>query len=759
MLHKLKHKSVSEITYRAVKLVRKKIESLTFDAEAIHEELSRFSYHPSRESFLTFPQRRRFFFYESREKVRQVFLEKYPDEFQKSLDRAEQFYNLNFDFLGAQFNYNEKINWKADPLTGKEYPNCYYQFIDIFSNDENKDIKYVCEVNRHQYLIDLSKAYFLTKEDRYARKVIELFYDWVENNSYKIGVNWTCGLEVSVRAYSWIWSLYFLLDSDLVDERFLRTFFQNIYLHGKYLSENQSFYSSPYNHLVGETSALFVIGYLFPEFNYSRKWAYSAWKTLVSEMEKQFHPDGMSVEQASFYHYFSLGFYLQPLILKIQNGDHISQKVLDHLRYIFEFGKALTRPDGTTPAIGDIDDARSIYFNDPEHWDFRNFLALGALLFKSGELKYVAQKDWEDILWLFGVKGWEEFQKIQSVIPQQVTQHFRHSGYFVARSGWSFEDHFFWVDCGDISDGVFKDEVNSAAHGHADILNFEISAYGKNFIIDPGFHNYEGKLIWHKYFRETKAHNCLMIDQLGQATHGEGLMEWSRVAEPNNISIITQEDYSFFRGSHDAYRNLIGTPQHFRNILLLNQELWLIIDEVKGDGEHLIESFLHLAPCGVTMHPNHWCFSLDDVYLNAIFFGDKMEMEIKQGGEQVEEGWISPLYRTALPAPVVKFSWKGHLPFLHFMCFVPHRDKSLKISFQEENMNSLNTEKIKYIMYYQKGASGKPVQGNCLFRIQWEKDNETFSLRFKKDGEDYWLIHNQIKSDGKFVIIREDKID
>lgn len=757
MLHKLKHKSLPEISYRAAKLLRKKVEALTFNPDTISKTLSRIERCASKEAFLKRSDRPDFFFYSNRDEVRKIFLEQFSDQIERDIARAEKFYNLQFNFLGGYFSYNEKINWQADPITGKEYPNCFYQAIDIFSNDEVKDIKYVCEVNRHQYLIDLAKAYFFTGNEKYAQRVVDIWYDWMNNNPYKIGVNWTCGLEVGVRSYSWIWSFFFLLDSDLVDEKFINSFLRALYLHGKYLSENQSFYSSPYNHLIGETSALYMIGWLFPEFPEASRWAHSAWKTLVSQIGNQFHPDGMSVEQASFYHYFTLGFYLMPIIIRLQNQAPVPEKVMNYLKQIFEFGLYMTRPDGTTPGIGDIDNARSVYFNDPEHWDFRNFLALGAVLFHSGEFKYVAKRNWEDILWLLGIEGWETYQKIVARPPQCFARHFPASGYFVNRTGWEADDHFYWIDCGVISDGVFPDNTISAAHGHADILHFEISAFGKNFIIDTGFHNYKGNFEWHKYFRETIAHNCLIIDGKGQADHGDGLMEWSHVAEPEGVSIVLANEYSFFQGAHNAFHSLPGSPTHIRHMLFLNKELWLVADEVVGSGEHYIEAYLHFAPCEIREFSDFLSFSIDGVSLNVFFLGDKMNKDIREGGKKVDEGWISPLYRCAQPAPRIRFTRQTCLPFLHLMGFVPDRKGLFSLQSPEENSRKVHTENTVYTISLPDKKKNSQLED--IFTVEWKKEEEKFYLQLRKKEREYRLTLFKTAVDDKPVLLRDDKME
>jgi len=753
MLKKLKRKSPKEIVFRATKLIGKKIETRLYNGKSNDISLHRIlvSAAPQKSSFAnTRPQ---FFFNETREKSQKFFLENFPEEYKESLERADQFLRHKFKFLGISFEYQDRILWNRDPVTRRDFNKLFYQKVNIFKDDGKTDIKHVWEVNRHQFFIDLAKAYFLTRDEKYAQKFVELFNDWIAENPYKYGVNWTSSLEIAVRSYSWIWSLYFLLDSPLIDDMFLEEFLKNIYLHGKYLSENLSFYFSPYNHLIGEASALFFIGYLFPELKTARGWKKKGWKILETEISKQFYYDGICVEQATFYHYFTFGFYLMPIILKLQNNENVPQEILDQIHRIFEFSMYLTKPDGTTPYIGDIDNARSIYFNNPEHWDFRNFLSIGAVLFNSGELKFSSLKMWEDVLWLFGTKGVETYSTISSKEPEEKAGSFTRSGYFIGRSGWGKEDHYFWFDFGPLAHGVHTDDTPSAAHGHADILNFELTASGKNFIIDPGFSNYRGDFAWHSYFRSTPAHNCVVVDGVGLARQ-EGIIQWSNVAEPEVYKIVIQDKLVFCRASHNAFNKLPGNPKHYRNFLFINGEIWLILDEFAGTGEHMIESYLHFAAeCKCQRKNDALCLTNEGACLNICFVDNGMDMEIERGGARPNQGWISSLYRLPEPAPVLRRSTKRRVPFWDAFVLIPGKEELFKFKKDAHHTLFVRTKKSTYHFRFPvldvpefSSIKTKPMR---IFELEWEDGKNRMGLRYsrfaKKELElcKYQIFSNQ----------------
>ncbi len=55
----------------------------------------------------------------------------------------------------------------------------------------------------------------------------------------------------------------------------------------------------------------------------------AARKVLETTLATQFHSDGGSVEQSTFYHHATLGFYLLAAVLGRRNGVELSHERLD----------------------------------------------------------------------------------------------------------------------------------------------------------------------------------------------------------------------------------------------------------------------------------------------------------------------------------------------------------------------------------------------------------------------------------------------
>ncbi len=754
MLKKLRHKSVGELWFRARHLVEKKLEKLTFDPQKVNQLIARIPAPESREAFFQHPARQAFFFFPERDQCRKIYREELFEDLDRARQRAEEFYQLQFNMLGAQFSYTDRIAWHVNPATGKTYEKRFYQDITIFVDDGKTDIKHVWEINRHQFFIELAKGYFLTQDEKYARRVVELFEDWVAENPYKIGVNWTSALEAAVRVYSWTWSLFFLADAPQVTPEFLHRLLQQVYLHGRFIRENLSYYFSPYNHLIGELSALNFLAQVFPELPESQEWEAFSWKALVEEMPRQFHPDGIIVEQATFYHHFTLGFYLMPALLKQQQGYSLPDTVQEYLQRSFQFNMMMTRPDGTFPSVGDIDNARSIYFREPEQWDFRNVLAIGAQMFQRSDWKWVAGRPWEEVLWFFGASGWGAYQQLPAKAPENTRAIFPQSGYGVARSQWDSKAHFCWMDFGEMADGIYPDDTFSAAHGHADILHFEITAYGKNFLIDSGFHNYRGNFEWHRHFRLTRAHNTIEIDGHSQATHGSRMMLWANVPQAQLLHQVVTPDLFYLRATHNGFDRLPGSPRHIRNFFFLFNTFWVVWDELLGSGFHQVDAYLHFnADTMIELKQHMLHCRLKGEQLLIFSRGVLDQSQLQEGGEHPEEGWISPLYRHPQPAPQVTLSGKVNFPAYHCLGIVPvpfgasgqwkdhaaHvqlKDATVTLSFDPRPHFSV--DRLFFVAEYEQQSGGQGVafgkRNNRYVLIQMKKDDQQWTIT----GEEYF---------------------
>jgi len=663
-----------------------------------------------------------------------TFEKRFPQSFRKSLERADQLLENRFSFLGVSFTLPSPIPWQSDPLSLTPFPEGFYRNIDIFTNKNPGDIKHVWEVNRLQFLIELAKAYFISGEEKYKKHFDDLLIDWAAQNPYKRGVAWASALEVGVRAVALIWSLHFYRSCQNPDKEVLKTLVFQIYLALRYLDENLSIYFSPYNHLIGEAAGLFLGGYVFPGFIKGDSYAKKAWSILEDQAQQQFHADGGCVEQATFYHHFTLGFYLQSVITRRLNGDATPENVLKRIGQALRFAGHMTKPDGLLPYMGDIDNARSIYFSDPTTWDFKAFQALGAWLFKDETMKYVAgSAEMEELFWMLGGERLAEYEQIDVQEPENKSINLEESGYSIFRSGYGSDDHYLHIDCGPIAHGVFHDETPSAAHGHADELAVELAAFGESFLIDPGFANYRGDFERHCYFRSTAAHNTVEINGKSQAKQG-GILVWSKAPRFKRLEFFDGKNIKGFVGEHYGYMTEPGSPVHRRFTAAIDQKLFIVWDHIMGtDATADVNVYWHFNDTiALRRQDGFWLATGNKARLKMFTLTSRqITSELFKGGDAIDEGWISPLYRDVKPAPLLRQACKEKLPLDICTILLPEKiGDDLKTGLDGNTFNA-KADKTDYAIIRKDGV--------LEIRINGEKTGQLNNKSEKDDHKDWFM--------------------
>lgn len=553
----------------------------------------------------------------------------------------------HFEFFGQRFTYGDKVDWHADPLTRRRWPRVFHRDVPIHDGRAIGDVKFVWELNRHQFLIDLGKAYWLFADDAAASSVYSIVRDWIRDNPYGIGVNWSCALEPAFRAWSWLWAYHFCAGDPKLDDDTHALWLGSFYEHGHFLYRHLEHYSSPFNHLIGEASALYALGLLFPEMPEAERWRKRGRRVLETRVSTEFHADGGSVEQSTFYHHATLGFYILAALTGEANGDPFPSAVHTAIEKGIEFSMTLMQPDGRLPSIGGADDGKCIRLEQRPFWDFRPFQAIGAVRYRRGDFRFAADEFFEDALWLLGPSGRDRFLAIEPTGPPSSTA-LPASGYYVLRSGSTAEPDYLCFDCGEQAAGLRRDSVPSAAHGHADCLSVVLWLRGRPVFVDPGFFCYNGDPDWELHFRRTRAHNTALVDGRDQSLHVHK-MAWTQVFAPNCEVWLPGEWGGAVGGSHDGYAREIDGVIHRRAAWLHESGYCIICDQFSGEGTHQIEINYQFAP-GSARLSGESAVLFDNAEL-AWSASTRIEGRVRCGEADPEGGWIAPSLGVKVAAP------------------------------------------------------------------------------------------------------------
>ena len=576
------------------------------------------------------------------------------------IDRAELIVVGRFDLLGYKNLYvGTEVDWHLEPVSGLRSPAKHWKEFDELDSSETGDKKIVWELNRHQHFFTLGVAYLLTGDERFAEVFVRHLETWIEQNPPGIGINWSSSLEVSFRAISWIWAFQFFRHSDSFTPELFKTALKVLHLHGRHIEKYLSKYYSPNTHLTGEALGLYYLGTQLPFLSRSRQWRKLGQDILLEEVSRQFHPDGVYFEQSTWYQRYSVDFYTQFAILRSlsnDNGYDRRNAVMDErLQSAFSFMMHITRPDGTTPMIGDDDGGRMLPLTDAKPDDFRGTLAAGAAIFGRGDLKYMAGQAKDEVFWLFGSDEATKYDDLKAKEPALTSKNFSSGGYFVMRDGWTDTDNFMVVDCGEVG-------AMSGAHGHADTLAIDTALHGRSLLVDPGTYSYHASREMRDLFRSTGAHNTVTIDGHSSSTPGR-IFHWRSRADASQGACITGRRFDHFEGTAKGFGDVPDGATQTRSILFLKNDYWIIRDLVRTGGHHEHALNFHYAVDRKIETDIEGDFAGGDDH-RIFSFGD--------GGRwQQNESWISNEYGNKINAPLLRFTVNGRGTQEFFTFIIP----------------------------------------------------------------------------------------
>ena len=502
---------------------------------------------------------------------------------------ADRLLQGEWEMLGVVRTDLVQPDWFHDPVTGKRAPADRYAFrINHRSEEATGNVKQVWELSRLQHLTLLATAWFVSRNESYARRVADHLDSWWQQNPFLTGVHWTNGIEVGIRLISLTWIRRLLADwpgaSGLFEHNELAI--RQIWWHQKYLAAFRSRGSSANNHVVAEAAGQLVASCAFPWFPASDRWRKASARLLERELLRNTFPSGVGRELASDYQRFIAELGVLAAVEASAAGYPLRAEAWERLCATIDSGAALLDERLRPPRQGDGDDGRGLLVDAPAANKWPSMLALGEALF--GRL------DW-----------WPRTQPdagstiVSAMLPEAVKiagrpaerpWHFEDAGTTLLRTPISHEPEI-WCRC----DGGPHGFLKIAAHAHADALSVEVRYGGVDILADPGTYCYHGQPAWRSYFRSTIAHNTVEVDGGSQSREG-GPFLWLRHANARVLGVHDIGDAVEWSAEHDGYLVLHPAAWHRRCVRLDRASRSIdIADEISG-GSHCVRMAYHLGP-------------------------------------------------------------------------------------------------------------------------------------------------------------------
>lgn len=453
-------------------------------------------------------------------------------------------YDMNVGAPENIFENYEPIDWQKDFKSGFRWNEKKWYKDQRIAHKPGSDIKVPWELARLQHLPQL--AIFAMIDPNLKEQNLKEFknqiLDFIRNNPPRMGVNWTCTMDVGIRVANMLvaYDIFCQMDGGgFLDQKFKQTFSNSVYEHALHIVNNLEY--SPIltsNHYLSDIAGLlFACAYL-DGGNEVDTWLAFAVQEIVGEMKKEFYEDGGNFESSTSYHRLSgeLMVYSAALIMGLKNEKVLSLKsydeeswhkkpkllppnkqefkiingqivlpqwFIDRLYKIGRFTVDITKPNKEVPQFGDNDSGR--FFKFSPNGEF--------LSGKQAMLKYINLKDYKCEDELF----WDENILNHSALVGCMSGIFEDE---LFKNDMYFEKSFIKALAGNIlkaSDKTYKKPVASAVELsellYQKSMEFSIS---KSQGIKSIFYPDSGIFI----YKSDKFYLAVCATPLGQSNHG-----------------------------------------------------------------------------------------------------------------------------------------------------------------------------------------------------------------------------------------------
>jgi Heparinase II/III-like protein/Heparinase II/III N-terminus len=458
-----------------------------------------------------------------------------------------------------------KPDWQADWVSGKSWPLKDSRKIHLVRHD-GSDVKVPWELSRLQWSPVVAKAYVLTGKSRYREALRSLLTDWIERNPLGKGVNWTIAMEAALRSISLCLTMELLWPFADEEAPWLEQMTASLWEHVRFVEAHSEFsFLVRSNHYLSNIVGLTTLSaYLHGPGMQARFQRYA--RAVQREILLQTYPDGGDCEASTGYHVLVAQMFLHSFAVQQRKANAIAPEFKARLGRMFDWIVCVADDACKLPHLGDCDNGRVELLPDDVAQSSlpaaeRDSLHIGSLCGLASDL----------LQWPLGD-------------PKPISL-MADSGIAVLRSG-----EVSVVFC------AMPNGLNGkGSHTHCDKLSIVLRLGLNEVLCDSGSRCYTRSAALRNLDRSTKTHNSLMVDEAEQnflSSDPRSLFRSGNDALVSRIEILESGELGA-RASHRGYSRL--GVEHRRTIQLMERSL-LVLDEVSGTNEHLLDLHYVLGP-------------------------------------------------------------------------------------------------------------------------------------------------------------------
>jgi Heparinase II/III-like protein/Heparinase II/III N-terminus len=557
--------------------------------------------------------------------------------------------------------------WFENPVTGERVspgrPWTQMRFASELAADDYGDLKFILEPSRFLFVYPLARAYAISGDERFAEAFWTAIESWAAHSPPMSGPLWICGQESALRILAWSFALYAFLHSSATTPPRAARLLSMIAAHAWRITQTVGYARSQRsNHLFSEAAGLWTAGTLYPELKDAPAWQKRGTQLLREAILDQITLDGAYLQDSLNYQRMVLHLLLWTLRLAEIHKIELDPKIRTRRAAAFDFIAQFTDAEsGRAPNHGSNDGSNILPLTACDFGDFRPLLSLGSRLLNRPMPLQPGPWD-EAALWLCGDSA---PSPPQTAGTERTRTCGRTTGYhrIGSRNCWAL------VRAGRYTRRPFQ----------ADQLHVDLWWHGLNLARDAGTYLYNGEPPWNNGLAGTAVHNTVMVDRRDQMRRA-GRFLWLDWAQASGRSFSTDGGNSpdCFEGEHDGYRHL--GVRHRRMVQSVTEDAWVIVDDLRGIGEHelrlhwLLPDFplemLSESPLCVAFSAEnmrfHWNIFSISPGCSAIIRGGKNVSQFASYKHEDDEekllGWESPTYGELCPAVSLVYRVTAPLP-------------------------------------------------------------------------------------------------
>ncbi len=446
------------------------------------------------------------------------------------------------------------------------------------------DIKLLWEPSRFGWVYPMVRAYRATGQDAYAEACWELILSWRQANKPNAGANWISAQEVAVRLMALTFAFYGLAPWLKRKASRIARLATMIVVHAARIPPTLDYARAQRNnHLLVEGVGLYTAGVLFPEVEAAAGWKRTGLERApacaahagVSRRRVRAALGQLPPPGASGRHVGRQPGTAQPGTSATRSAgvDPAAGRAL---------GELVDPADGHAPNFGPNDGAYILPLSDGEFEDFRPALQAAACLLDERALYPSGAWD-EACVWL-GIETPAKPGAADAPVPMDLPD----AGLFLLT--------------GDVSRGLLRSARFTSRPGHSDQLHFDLRSRRQPVAIDAGTYLYNALPPWDNALAYAAAHNTVLVDDQEPMRRGGPFLwlEWAQARVLGRWRSAGRPIGGHHRRARWVSAHRRSPPAHGR---ARSSQLWLVVDDLLGSGEHTARLGWLLADGKWTLRP------------------------------------------------------------------------------------------------------------------------------------------------------------